>query len=77
MNMFTMYYKSPIGILKLGSSQDHLLALDFESGEEGGTDKLNPVLEEVKYQLDQYFADKRKIFDLPLLLQGTEFQRHV
>ena len=41
---------------------------------ESGTD---PVLEETASQLDDYFAGKRKSFDLPLRFLGTEFQTAV
>lgn len=36
-----------------------------------------PLLAEAKRQLDEYFAGERKVFDLPLRLMGTEFQRLV
>lgn len=36
-----------------------------------------PLLVEAKRQLDEYFAGEREVFDLPLMLIGTEFQRHV
>ena len=32
---------------------------------------------ETKRQLDEYFAGRRRKFDLPLDLRGTEFQRRV
>jgi len=32
------------------------------------------TLEEAKLQLDEYFSYKRKIFNISLLMQGTEFQ---
>jgi len=35
------------------------------------------VLAEVARQLDEYFLRKRRAFDLPLKLNGTEFQRAV
>lgn len=38
---------------------------------------LTPVLRETVRQLTEYFAGERKIFDLPLSLHGTEFQRSV
>lgn len=37
----------------------------------------SPVIEETIAQLRQYFDGKRKAFDLPLLLVGTEFQKRV
>ncbi|MBX9808838.1 methylated-DNA--[protein]-cysteine S-methyltransferase [Candidatus Gracilibacteria bacterium] len=35
----------------------------------------NPILEKTKKQLDEYFAGKRKIFDIPLSVEGTDFQK--
>ena len=35
------------------------------------------VLAEAERQLDEYFHGKRRVFDLPLKLDGTEFQRAV
>lgn len=32
------------------------------------------LLKETALQLDEYFSGKRKIFDIPLSLQGTKFQ---
>jgi methylated-DNA-[protein]-cysteine S-methyltransferase len=37
---------------------------------------LGPVLAAV-HQLDEYFSKRRKAFDLPLQLVGTQFQREV
>ena len=36
-----------------------------------------PLLEEVRRQLDAYFAGDLRCFDLPLDLEGTPFQRQV
>ena len=36
-----------------------------------------PVLERTKAQLDEYFAGRRQVFDLPLLPVGTGFQKSV
>ena len=37
----------------------------------------DPLLHEAATQLAEYFAGKRRRFDLPLDLHGTEFQRRV
>jgi methylated-DNA-[protein]-cysteine S-methyltransferase len=37
----------------------------------------HPLLCETKRQLDEYFAGKRRNFELPLEFRGTEFQRRV
>lgn len=35
------------------------------------------LIKETKRQLDEYFAGKRKEFDIPTRLEGTEFQKRV
>lgn len=37
----------------------------------------DPLLKKAVKQLDEYFAGKRKKFDLPLSMKGTEFQQKV
>ena len=37
----------------------------------------DPILTETAKQLEEYFARKRKDFDLPLLMSGTDFQQRV
>ena len=37
----------------------------------------NPIFNTIKEQLEEYFNGKRKIFDVPLDLVGTEFQKQV
>ena len=36
-----------------------------------------PVIKEAFAQLSEYFSGKRKTFNLPLLLKGTDFQKQV
>lgn len=44
-----------------------MLKAEFEEG-------MSPVIEMAMSQLDEYFAGKRKVFDVPLLFVGTDFQ---
>lgn len=84
----TMIYESPFGILLLGSSGDRLCLCDWRTekhhdsvrrrlerlmcaGFEPGTSE---VLGAAARQLDEYFAGRRRAFDMPLLLAGTDFQ---
>ncbi len=43
---------------------------------EAGDDSV-PLLDEAQEQLEDYLAGRRKAFDLPLLMAGTEFQKRV
>lgn len=48
---------------------------DPDSGESDHADRC--VLDRAARQLDEYFAGRRRVFDLPLLTVGTPFQRAV
>jgi O-6-methylguanine DNA methyltransferase len=55
-----------------------LLACPLE--EQGEFETATPatrLLDETQHQLDEYFANQRTAFDLPLLLPGTPFQQKV
>lgn len=72
-----MYFESPIGIIKLSANEQALLSLYFVDQKSGDEDVKQPVLLKTKQQLEEYFAGKRKTFDLPLQPVGTFFQRRV
>ena len=70
------YYKSPIGILELVSSENELLSCEFVK--EMKSIGLQPqiLLDSLK-QLKEYFTGTRMKFDLKLKLDGTVFQNSV
>ena len=76
---FVSYFKSPLGAIKLTADENAVTSLSFVSEEEkaNGKTKSNKVTAECKKQLKEYFAGKRKKFDVPLKLEGTEFQKKV
>lgn len=41
------------------------------------TEESAPVVQEAARQLDEYFKGERRIFDMPLLFVGTDFQKNV
>jgi len=71
---------SPVGSLFLTATDDGLTHVTFaESSGDGprgvpGTGEATRVLRETERQLGQYFAGRRRKFDLPLAPAGTEFQ---
>lgn len=65
---------TPIGPLGLIASQTALQAVLFD-GRRVGPEGNSPVLEEAARQLDAYFAGELVSFELPLELNGTDFQR--
>lgn len=87
----TKKYESPCGTIMLGSIGDRLCLCDWQVEqhrdfvdnrlrrlldaelEEGSSE----VIEQAIIQLDEYFAGKRREFDIPLLFVGTDFQKKV
>jgi methylated-DNA-[protein]-cysteine S-methyltransferase len=69
---------SPVGKLRLVASEKGLVAIDVRNNAKQEVTAKNPsaqaVLIQTKKQLEQYFAGKRKSFDIALDLVGTEFQ---
>lgn len=89
--IITYLYESPCGALKLGSFGDNLCLCDWQVErhsnhvdnrlrrllDAGFVSGTCPVIEKAVIELDEYFAEKREEFDIPLLFVGTEFQKKV
>jgi methylated-DNA-[protein]-cysteine S-methyltransferase len=77
--IFHTTMKSPIGPLLLAADESGLRLVHFASGrrpkvpQRDWTEDEAPF-KEVTRQLQAYFQGKLKEFDLPLVLDGTEFQ---
>ena len=76
MQSFTAYYPSPLGLLQINASETGIFSLDFVEGENEAKG-INPILDKCLIQLDEYFNRKRVLFDVPLDMQGTDFQKSV
>ncbi|MEZ5083457.1 MAG: methylated-DNA--[protein]-cysteine S-methyltransferase [Bacteroidales bacterium] len=75
-NKATGYYKSPLGTIRIEQSDKGITSLVFQEKPKRVT-RDDLFFQDVFFQLDEYFAGKRKTFDLPLDLQGSEFQLSV
>lgn len=85
------YFKTSFGELLLGSFNNQLCIADWRYRNMRNAidyriktvlnaiyvEQEDVVLEETKKQLLQYFKQERTIFDIPLLLVGTDFQKSV
>ncbi len=85
------FFKTPYGELVLGSYEEKLCMGDWryrkmrtviDNRLKNGLDASfieedSDVLKAAKEQLNEYFNYKRKCFDIPLLMVGTEFQKSV
>jgi methylated-DNA-[protein]-cysteine S-methyltransferase len=84
MNFYLSYYDSPIGRLPLITNENALIALLWEDDNPKRVPlkwKLieddNEIANSVKNQLTEYFNGKRRVFDLPLEVYGTPFQKDI
>jgi methylated-DNA-[protein]-cysteine S-methyltransferase len=85
------YCKTKIGELILGSFEGKLCLLDFryrkmrktvdERIKKGLNAKFaennTEIIEKTLAELDEYFHGNRKVFDVPLKMVGTDFQKRV
>lgn len=76
MELFTTYYSSPVGVLKIQCSKEQVVLIHFVE-EIGLEDDQTQLLKKTTVQLDEYFSGRRKDFDLPLGQKGSEFQENV
>lgn len=72
-----MYHNTPVGLLRLCADEAGVCGVYFvrQAAEEAAPS--SPLLERTARELDEYFARKRRTFDLPLSLHGTPFQMRV
>lgn len=87
----TRRYTSPCGTLTLGSFGDKLCLCEWHTGKHGDLvqrrlkrtlnanleEGTSEVIEKAAAQLNEFFAGRRKVFDVPLLFIGTDFQKTV
>jgi methylated-DNA-[protein]-cysteine S-methyltransferase len=77
MNLYTAYYTSPVGLLKLQCSDKYIKTVSFSDAEGDIQNDEHRLLQIFSKQLDEYFAGKRKLFTVPINQDGTDFQNKV
>jgi methylated-DNA-[protein]-cysteine S-methyltransferase len=79
--IFTGYLTAPIGLLRISCNLHQVREVHFMEKEEGAAAAIAPdapaVLLQCITELEEYFAGKRKVFDVPLSQAGTAFQQSV
>jgi methylated-DNA-[protein]-cysteine S-methyltransferase len=76
----TLPLETPIGRLVLESDGDVLIGVWLPNERRSArrdAREVPPVLKEAAHQLEGYFAGERTAFDVPMELDGTDFQRRV
>ena len=83
MGLFTTYYQSPIGLMRISGTETYISEMIFEdnvpkaAAEHSNTDQVPGLAIQAIEQLIQYFQGQRRVFDLPIHQQGTDFQQKV
>ena len=78
--VFTTYYQSPVGLLKISGTEDCIVEVSFhDTSQKPAVRKKNmtPLLIQCIEQLIQYFNGQLQRFQLPLNQPGTVFQKEV
>ena len=75
--MYETTFPSPFGAVRLRAADGALRELAFVDGPGDPESPSDPVLAEVRTQLEAYFAGERTDFDLPLEPLGTPFDQRV
>ena len=73
------FYDFPIGTIGIEEDDGSIARVFFgsEKALAGQDIAETPLIQKAASQLTEYFASERKEFDLPLALEGTEFQMAV
>ncbi len=84
MQLSYCYMASPVGQLKLVANEQALVAILWDNENpkrvrlaELIEDVSHPILLNTQQQLIEYFSGQRKVFDIPLDFEGTDFQKKV
>ena len=73
------FCNTPIGYLEIEENNNYIVSVKLikELSNDKYVDDNNIILNKAKQQINEYFLRKRKIFDLPIKFNGTEFQKSV
>jgi methylated-DNA-[protein]-cysteine S-methyltransferase len=76
--LFSTYYQSPVGLLRIIGSEHFISAIHFiDNLEDPATQNPSPIVIQCVEQLIQYFNGERRKFEFPIHQQGTAFQEKV
>src|SRR6478609_8475928 len=80
MELFTTFYRSPIGMLRIRGTDHYIQEIHFVDSDDeitGESLELPEMAIQCTEQLIQYFQGMRRIFDFPVSQAGTDFQQKV
>ncbi|MBS1580334.1 MAG: methylated-DNA--[protein]-cysteine S-methyltransferase [Bacteroidetes bacterium] len=78
--LYYTYYESPVGLLKIGGTEHYIAELSFVDNKEQvihGEPGVSDVIHQCTEQLIEFFQGRRKVFNVPVHQEGTDFQKKV
>ena len=77
--MYFKIYDTVIGKIIIEESEEKISRIEIVNGTEkfDGKEEETELINKTYKELDEYFRGKRKNFDIPLKIEGTEFQKKV
>ncbi|HHW30610.1 MAG TPA: methylated-DNA--[protein]-cysteine S-methyltransferase [Clostridiaceae bacterium] len=70
-------YDTDIGKITIASNNEAIISVNFGITEEFGECRPTELISRAAQQLNEYFAGKRRVFDVPIQAMGTPFQKLV
>ena len=77
MNLYTLCFDSPIGVLEIQTNDNSLLSVSIINHKKKASEIIPLIARETYKQFKEYFKGTRTEFDLRIHLEGTEFQKKV
>lgn len=82
LNIYTSYYQSPIGAIKISGTEKYISEMIFEDDGQPAAEydpekHIPELLIQATEQLIEYFQGARRVFDFPFTQTGTDFQQKV
>ena len=77
--MYFKTYDTVIGKIIIEESEEKISRIEIVNGTENfdGKEEETELINKTYKELDEYFRSKRTNFDIPLKIEGTEFQKKV
>ena len=72
-----VYYRSPVGILRITEENEYITSVHFIDEEIEVSLPATPLLQLAVQQMDEYFEGNRREFNLPIKQSGSDFQQDV
>lgn len=71
------FFRSPLGLIEIKADDEGIVSVLFSGGGKSEDKIANPFLKKCLLELEEYFAGRRRKFDLDLDFDGTVWQKKV